>query len=305
MRDFTLSMYEKLLEAYQEAGYRSLQYQESVQPGQHVQRSVVLRHDVDKRPENSLAVARAEAALGMRGTFYFRVLPRSFDPAHVEKIAEFGHEIGFHYESLALCRGHRERALDNFQEGLKQLRKYYPVKTICMHGSPLSKWDNRDLWTDVSYKDFGIIAEPYLDTDFANVFYLSDTGRGWNHTQVAVRDKINCSFNIPVRVTSDVIELLRRDQFPERVMQTIHPQRWVESTSAWARELVLQKMKNVVKSWFYSRAPRTEKQTPPRRRSAADRAVVDMSVVVQRDRAADVVRDDMAGTLNAAEQRSG
>ena len=55
-----------------------------------------------------------------------------------------------------------------------------PVKTICMHGSPLSKWDNRDLWKRYNYRDFGIIAEPYFDLDFDEVFYITDTGRSWN-----------------------------------------------------------------------------------------------------------------------------
>ena len=64
------------------------------------------------------------------------------------------------------------------------------VKTICMHGSPLSKWDNRDLWKKYDYRDFGIIAEPYFDVDFDEVFYLTDTGRRWDGDKVSVRDKV-------------------------------------------------------------------------------------------------------------------
>jgi hypothetical protein len=64
-----------------------------------------------------------------------------------------------------------------------------------MHGSPLSKWDNRDLWKRYDYRDFGIIAEPYFDLDFDEVFYLTDTGRRWDGDRVSVRDKI-CSEKI-------------------------------------------------------------------------------------------------------------
>ena len=64
-------------------------------------------------------------------------------------------------------------AFRDFKENLEKLRKLYPVKTICMHGSPLSKWDNRDLWTKYDYRDFGIIGEPYFDVDFNEVFYSS------------------------------------------------------------------------------------------------------------------------------------
>jgi hypothetical protein len=83
-----------------------------------------------------------------------------------------------------------ELALDDFRLNLEKLRKLYPVKTICMHGSPLSKWDNRDLWKRYDYRDYGIIAEPYFDLDFDEVFYLTDTGRSWNNSKASVRDKV-------------------------------------------------------------------------------------------------------------------
>ena len=59
-----------------------------------------------------------------------------------------------------------------------------------MHGSPLSKWDNRYLWKKYNYRDFGIIAEPYFDVDFSEVLYLTDTGRRWDGDEVSVRDKV-------------------------------------------------------------------------------------------------------------------
>jgi len=59
-----------------------------------------------------------------------------------------------------------------------------------MHGSPLSKWDNRDLWKRYNYRDFGIIGEPYFDVNFDKVLYLTDTGRRWDGEGVSVRDKV-------------------------------------------------------------------------------------------------------------------
>src|SRR5690625_2901666 len=58
-----------------------------------------------------------------------------------------------------------------------------------MHGSPLSRYDNRDLWKSYSYRDYGIIAEPYFDMDFSRVLYLTDTGRRWDGDKVSVRDR--------------------------------------------------------------------------------------------------------------------
>ena len=39
-------------------------------------------------------------------------------------------------------------------------------------------------------EDFGIIAEPYFDVDFDEVFYLTDTGRSWNNSNASIRDKV-------------------------------------------------------------------------------------------------------------------
>jgi len=89
--------------------------------------------------------------------------------------------------------GFRQRGLNQAYElakkHLAQLREVADVKTICMHGSPLSKYDNRDLWNHYDYRDFGIIAEPYFDLDFSKVLYLTDTGRRWDGEEVSIRDK--------------------------------------------------------------------------------------------------------------------
>ena len=83
-----------------------------------------------------------------------------------------------------------DTAILSFQNNLEKLRQLVPVSTICMHGSPRSKYDNRDLWKKYDYRDFGIIGEPYFDMDFDDVFYLTDTGRRWDGWKVSVRDKV-------------------------------------------------------------------------------------------------------------------
>ncbi|MBW1833780.1 MAG: hypothetical protein JRI62_03015 [Deltaproteobacteria bacterium] len=54
------------------------------------------------------------------------------------------------------CKELYELDICDFGRNLEKLRKFYPVKTICMHGSPLSKWDNLDLWKKYNYREFGI-----------------------------------------------------------------------------------------------------------------------------------------------------
>ena len=73
-------------------------------------------------------------------------MPQSWDETIIREIRDMGHEIGYHYDDLSFCKGDHEKAIRRFEKNLATLREIAPVKTICMEGAPLSKWDNRDLW---------------------------------------------------------------------------------------------------------------------------------------------------------------
>ena len=128
-----------------------------------------------------------------------------------------------------------------------------PVSTISMHGSPKSKWDSRDLWNQYDYHVLGIETEPYLDTDFSKVFYLTDTGRRWDGFQVSVRDKIPgfqeqwTAAGFVYHSTDDVINAVKSGRFPQTVLINTHPQRWTDNQWQWFVELASQSVKNVVK----------------------------------------------------------
>ena len=233
--DFTLNKYKELLEALDDCG------------------QVTLRHDVDKKPKNSLATAFIEREMGWTATYYFRTVPESFDPAVILQIASLGHEIGYHYESLATCKGNMEAAYDDFCRNLEKIRALVPVKTISMHGSPMSRWDSRKLWEHYDYHKLGIETEPYFDTDFSRVVYLTDTGRRWDGFRVSVRDKIPefqeewAKKGWVYRHTDDIIQAILHDTFPQHVLVNTHPQRWTDNKLQWAKELVWQSVKNLVK----------------------------------------------------------
>ena len=209
--------------------------------------AVILRHDVDRKPANSLRVARMQHALGIRGTYYFRVVPESLDIAILQQIASLGHEIGYHYEDLTLCGGDCARAMEHFERSLAMFRRYYPVTTICMHGSPTSRWDNRDLWKARRYQDFGISGEPYFDLDLTDGLYLTDTGRSWHGDAFSVRDRIPSGHAGRFVSTREIVDALDTRRMPRLIMQTFHPQRWTDSVPEWTQELVNQRVKNVGK----------------------------------------------------------
>lgn len=248
--DFTLSIYHKLLTTLQNEGFAFQPFCELLE--RPAGRAVALRHDVDKRPNYALNMARLENHLGICGSYYFRVVQASWDQDIMRQIAEMGHEIGYHYEDLSLCRGDQPEAIRHFEKQLKRFREIADVKTICMHGSPLSKHDNRDLWKHYNYRDYGIIGEPYFDVDFSKVMYLTDTGRRWDGGAVSVRDKIvdskqKVDSRKKFRSTKDIIKVASEGRLPEQIMITVHPQRWTDQPGPWLWELVWQNVKNVGK----------------------------------------------------------
>ncbi len=214
--DFTLKTYHRLLDSLIRQGYEFQTFTGYLQV--QAKRVIILRHDVEARYGNALQFARIQHKQGISGTYYFRILPDHFDKDIIREIAAMGHEIGYHYDDFSYCHGNYEKAIQRFEKNLSILREIAPVKTICMEGAPLSKWDNRALWGESAvrssqfavrssqsytenrnpesgtrnYRDFGIIGEPYFDIDFSKVFYLTDTGRRWDG-KGSVRDKVGSS----------------------------------------------------------------------------------------------------------------
>ena len=220
--DFTITKYTQLLKSLHNAGFFFQTFTEFInRPKDKV---VILRYDVDLLPENSLRFAKIQAELGIKGSYYFRAVPESWDEKIIREIAGMGHEVGYHYENMDVAFGKAkgksikakgkslnlpagkvgvkvekgskeyEKLLDlayqDFCENLENLRKLVPVSTICMHGSPRSQFDNKAIWEKYDYKSLGLIGEPYYDINFNDVFYLTDTGRRWDGWKVSIRDKV-------------------------------------------------------------------------------------------------------------------
>ena len=321
---------------------------------------------------NSLQTARMEKELDITGTYYFRMVPGSYDEEVIKQIAGLGHEIGYHYEDISRCAASGMRpseiaqvprtdiispgrhaaenkdpllgggralknpvvrdfsegarlqgracggargglkgpqdlpdasvgivvssdrtarfarrnivkagphdkvlpdeeltdiAITSFRENLAKLRRVVPIETICMHGSPLSKYDNRILWEYYNYRDYGIIGEPYFDINFEEVLYLTDTGRRWDGEAFSVRDRAisskktkseeHCKPQAAPRKpvlrfhsTFDIITAAKTGTFPDKIMLTVHPQRWTNKSLPWIKELIWQNVKNAAKRFI-------------------------------------------------------
>ena len=252
--DFTIEKYRELLLALKEAGYELMRYDEYCE-GKRAERMVVMRHDVDRSVERARRLAEVEKEMGVRTSYYFRekfVLNNGDD---IKYIAGLGHEVGYHYEDLVAEKGDVDKAYARCVRNIESMRQLADVRTITMHGSPMSEIDSKRMWEKYDYREIGVIGEPQMDVDWAEMFYLTDTGRSWNG--VSRRDKVVEFKSVweakgwVYETTDDVIRALREGRFPKRVMMTTHPQRWADSWGEWLKELVMQGVKNFIKKIFF------------------------------------------------------
>jgi hypothetical protein len=197
------------------------------------ERVVLLRHDIDRRPGSALRMAQLEHEMELRATYYVRMTRAAFRPVVLAEISALGHEVGYHYETLAKARGNVQRALALFGQELTRLRQVCDVRTASMHGAPLSPYDSRDLWQHRNVSDFDLLGEAYLSLDYEKLVYLTDTGRSWTDEGCNLRDRVSQECPQPnIRSTDDLISAIREHQFAH-VCISAHPERWARNTVEW------------------------------------------------------------------------
>jgi len=96
--DFTHKRYSHLFKKLVTEGYSFQTFEQYLK--KPLEKVIILRHDVDQLAHNSLVTARIENALGIKGIYYFRIVKESNKPEIIRKIADLGHEIGYHYETM-------------------------------------------------------------------------------------------------------------------------------------------------------------------------------------------------------------
>ncbi len=212
-----------------------------------VSNAVVLRHDVDRHFANAVHLARAEAEFGVASVYYFRCNRMRFPEAEVEAVRDLGHEVGYHYEVLSKTNGNVSKGIELFATELEELRKLAPVETASMHGSPLSPYDNRLIWSDAIPSDFDLVGEAYISIDYSNVIYLTDTGRSWRDDSVNLRDKsLTESVERRVENLNEICQLFDEDD--KTVIISSHPERWAYNKFTLARSYSEDLASNFIKS---------------------------------------------------------
>jgi hypothetical protein len=170
-----------------------------------------LRHDIDRRLDSALEMARLEHARGIRATYFvLSTAPyyRSGDPALLRSLRrlqdEYGHEVGWHNDLLTLQKVHGVDAAEHLRRELGWLRGGgVDIRGTAAHGSPWCHrlgyhnnyifigWDDpvagfpaRDVVEKLDPAEFGLEYEAYhlgYDTYFSDSRFVN--GRRWHPEQ--------------------------------------------------------------------------------------------------------------------------
>jgi len=95
--EFSLAHYRELVEAAKAGGYRFADFERAPQPG-----DLLLRHDVDLSLEAAVELARLEAELGARATYFlmtesvFYNLDSALGRETLATLRDLGHRVGLH-----------------------------------------------------------------------------------------------------------------------------------------------------------------------------------------------------------------
>jgi len=250
MRDYTEKKFFELTRAIYDSGYKTYtlyQYYLALEKNNMEDRYFILRHDVDLNSKNALRMALIEKQFNIQSTYYFRLArPRISQPKIIEEIASMGHEIGYHYEHMSDAHGNVEKAKLLFEENLKKLRNITEVKTVCMHGRPFSKYDGRDFWNYYKLADFKLVLEPYINIDYRDKFYFTDTGHCWDNEKFNIRDIVKSKGNLNVSNTSELIYLINHDDIDKAMILT-HSDNWIDNIFIWLFYKILFKTINTFK----------------------------------------------------------
>jgi hypothetical protein len=249
IKDFTFEIYDKLLDAGLDAGYEHITVREYLSRDTLPDRFIIYRHDVDRKPQNALKMAKLESEHNIPSTYYFRTIDKTLEASLVMDIEQLGHEVGYHYEDLDRADGDTDSAHDSFSNHIENLRSHATIDTVCMHGNPLTSHDNRDMWTNGKhFEEYDLLGEAYLSMDFVDVTYFSDTGRTWKDGSLKIKDTPvgETRKTIDIDSSLELIDLLKAKDL-DRLCILSHPNRWADSTSEYYVERFKDTSINVAK----------------------------------------------------------
>ncbi|MEO9530971.1 MAG: hypothetical protein ABJG68_05650 [Crocinitomicaceae bacterium] len=202
-QNFTLENYKDLLEYFGQTHKFTLfkDYNEK-----ETEKIILLRHDIDYSLKYAYEIAKMEAQLGVKST-YFLLFSSPFynmlDEENIslaQEIANLGHEIGLHYDVTVISKGNRANPQSLFDAEINLLANLIdtPIRTIAMHNPSIS---GDDIFRESSF------INTYDEKFVKEMAYFSDSCMAW-------RDNF--------------IKHLDQGNFPSKIQLLIHPILWTK-----------------------------------------------------------------------------
>ncbi len=184
---FPLSLYQKICDEIKKSNLSVYTVEQFIMEKPSNQ-FIILRHDVDLNPSRALNMAKIEHQYDIKATYYFRYMPFTFNINIIKSISKMGHEIGYHYETLKKCKGNMDQSINLFKSELEKIKQSgVDIKTVCSHGSK-GHIINVDIFHYYpKLKDeVNLLGEAYLDVDFNNLTYVTDSMGVWTRCKHGV-----------------------------------------------------------------------------------------------------------------------
>lgn len=223
---------------------------------------VIIKHDVEDKPEKALKLSKIEHSLGIKATYYVH----SFflrNPEHVavlREIAGLGHEVGYHYDVLDNNDGDKEKAIQEFREALSCFEDNgFTVKTVCPHGNPLKKRigysSNKDFFLDATIRDlFKDIVDVYLtfpDLLEKDYLYITDAQYSYFYRDAKSTRTDATEELLPLEGADRIIRMIRDGQ---SMIISTHSHRYSASgCNAFIRVSLYKAAKLVAKTLYRAR----------------------------------------------------
>jgi len=150
-------------------------------------RQIILRHDIDYSLQSAFKLARIEAEIGVKATYFIRVhgpynIFQKENYKLLKEIEKFGHEIGLHFEAgtLGPTLGLNEVSLFLKEKEILEAVLGAKIESAAEHGEvprPKDYWQHH-FFTRVTKNKVGIKHYPQ-EKAYEKFHYLSDSCGRW------------------------------------------------------------------------------------------------------------------------------
>ena len=172
--DFTYDAYRKLIHLLEKNKYSFCSYENYPRSEQ----CVIMRHDIDYSLEQAVKLARVEAELGIRSTYFVLLTSDFYNPASsnsyrdLHEILNLGHHIGLHFDETAYS--YDDYSLEYYIR--KEARVLSDLLDVNINAFSLHRPNQKTIETQLQIPG---LVNSYGEEFFHGFKYLSDSRRRW------------------------------------------------------------------------------------------------------------------------------